>query len=469
MNVLTKLFVFAGVFLAPSVSIGEVVFQNDEYIHLGDEEITNWSELYGRCVALELPEIQHSRIMEVQFKPYALERAFIQYNEVVHPIDLGEARSNYWGDEVKIPISIEQGAAKQNLLICAENMSADSSRLDYNDFMFKNLTISVLSRALYNPALINQEVIQDGNYIDISGIVTEQGDGFALNYADWYFNTLDEAQKKNLCNFDLYERRGINYCIGFFSEHIARNGEESVGSNLRREIEQLTEESFSKEFAYVRDSYCEITPYLSTFERGVGMYPSTEVFGNNSDGMVNMHISECSPYIEALSELIQDARMVSETNVSFILNEVRSNADSNPRFVVGKPGADEGFFWLEGKKLDSLQALQIPADIRAGSVRNFSTIGFWGYVTTYSDEGYRVVAELCTSPPGQVCTNTVPAIFAPQPNPAIPNKEEKFLEDARGFVRRAVEEQRGIYVLGFTGVFANTGEFYVDVQEWYTF
>ena len=314
----------------------------------------------------------------------------------------------------------------------------------------------------------------DGNYqkpkkaqniIDISELVMAETAGFPYKFADYYVNNLDNIRKDTLCDLDLYVRRGIDYCFGFLSIYTQSLGKDNVSLDLQNAVSELSKDNFAKEFKLARDSYCRIPQSKSTFENGVEDYPTKEKFGKNAKMVADGYLAECGPDIEALSTIVGEARLLNETDIPQIFEKVNVAFEANPIFIPGKIGFDEGFYWLDDQKLTSSMALEIPAGIRAGEIKRWSGIGFWGYIDDYTDEGNRIFAKLCTSSQ-QPCPQPVSAIFAGQPNPAFPNAALEFMSKARSFLKRSMSNKRTVQLNGFTSVFSNTGGFYIDVQNW---
>lgn len=133
--------------LTPTYSLSKTVFSTNQTVHIGDEDISSWSDLFGQCVNIDLPRVDVNHQLEVTFEPYGIESAYLQYDGKNYKIKSqtpksGKKRPNYWGAASQVSIKLPSGSDAQKLYICANNISDDPSKVDYDDFMIRAINVA---------------------------------------------------------------------------------------------------------------------------------------------------------------------------------------------------------------------------------------------------------------------------------------------------------------------------------------
>ena len=114
-------------------------------IHLGDERISAWTSLHGRCYAVSFPaQLSDSRIA-ITFEPYGVEKASAYdargYSYSLPPQKVVSGRRpNYWGERQEIILQSGATVTDTEVLMCSEKI--DDS--DYDDLMIRNVTSWIL-------------------------------------------------------------------------------------------------------------------------------------------------------------------------------------------------------------------------------------------------------------------------------------------------------------------------------------
>ena len=131
-----------------SIYKSKVVFRRNDQVHIGDEKISKWSRLYGACVNVDLPDVAQGDQVIFSFRPYGLEKATINFlndKKFLTPqVPLkGKKRPNYWGQENNISFTATQDARSPAIEICAQNVAGRGQRVDYDDFMIRDLLVKV--------------------------------------------------------------------------------------------------------------------------------------------------------------------------------------------------------------------------------------------------------------------------------------------------------------------------------------
>ena len=100
-NGFVLLMALAVMFSIPRLALSqEIIFQTYEQIHIGDENIGGWPNVYGQCVQLPLGAITIGEQIEFSYMPYGLENAYIRFAGTELRLapqvpNLGQKRPNY--------------------------------------------------------------------------------------------------------------------------------------------------------------------------------------------------------------------------------------------------------------------------------------------------------------------------------------------------------------------------------------
>lgn len=124
----------------------QVVFQTNEKVHVGDEEISSWSPLYGQCVTVNLPEVAQEDRVAFYYRPYGVENATVSFMGMMQEMPTqrlrnGKKRPNYWGDQARINFTAPHATGNAEIKVCANNVSETSNKLDYDDFMIMEIVV----------------------------------------------------------------------------------------------------------------------------------------------------------------------------------------------------------------------------------------------------------------------------------------------------------------------------------------
>ena len=132
--------------LPKAIFAQELLFQNFEQIHIGDENIGGWPNVYGSCVNLPLGPINNGDRIEITYIPYGLENAFIRFGSTELRLapqmpNPGQKRPNYWGSMNSVAITSNENMLSGLLDICSDNVKIGSGQVDYDDFMISSITV----------------------------------------------------------------------------------------------------------------------------------------------------------------------------------------------------------------------------------------------------------------------------------------------------------------------------------------
>lgn len=110
--------------------------------HLGDEDVSSWPPLVGRCFSFELPAIVAGGTFAFTIEPYGLERAFFRFADgsefdIPSQAVISGSRPNYWGESNGLSFDFPSGSLSEMVAICSDQLDAS----DYDDFMFRNLEV----------------------------------------------------------------------------------------------------------------------------------------------------------------------------------------------------------------------------------------------------------------------------------------------------------------------------------------
>ena len=109
-------------------------------VHLGDEEIKNWTPLLGECLQIEFPSMRAGGKVGLTYEPYGLESAYVSLpwgESFILPTQeiLSGRRPNYWGEQVGVSFDIFDDVGPAKAAICSNFL--DPSDLD--DLMLRNV------------------------------------------------------------------------------------------------------------------------------------------------------------------------------------------------------------------------------------------------------------------------------------------------------------------------------------------
>ena len=141
------IFILAILGVPRAIFAQELLFRNFEKIHIGDENISGWPNVYGLCVNLPLGPINNGDKIEIIYIPYGLENAFIRFGATELRLapqvpNHGQKRPNYWGSMNSVAITSNENMLSGFLDICSDNVKIGSGQVDYDDFMISSITVS---------------------------------------------------------------------------------------------------------------------------------------------------------------------------------------------------------------------------------------------------------------------------------------------------------------------------------------
>jgi len=140
--------VLAAMLSVPRLALSQgIIFQTYEQIHIGDENIGGWPNVYGQCVQLPLGAITIGEQIEFSYMPYGLENAYIRFAGTELRLapqvpNLGQKRPNYWGAIASVSLISNENKSNGSIDICSENVKIGSGQIDYDDFMISSITVS---------------------------------------------------------------------------------------------------------------------------------------------------------------------------------------------------------------------------------------------------------------------------------------------------------------------------------------
>lgn len=173
----------------------EILFQTYEQIHIGDEDIGGWPNVYGQCVQLQLGSINKGDQIELSYMPYGLENAYIRFAGTELRLapqvpNLGQKRPNYWGEMASVSVTSNENRSSGSIDICSENVKIGSGKIDYDDFMISSVT--VYRNAKINSNLGAQTDIQKiQNYFESALGVDAESVQVSLLEAGLYLGEID--------------------------------------------------------------------------------------------------------------------------------------------------------------------------------------------------------------------------------------------------------------------------------------
>jgi len=138
--------------VVPGMASSEVVFQTNEKVHVGDEEISSWSPLYGSCVTITLPDVEQGDQVAFYYRPYGVENAQVSFMGMTRLMPAqrpqpGKKRPNYWGEMTRMDFTAPSAGSKPLIEVCAENVSETRQKVDFDDFMMTELVVERIASA----------------------------------------------------------------------------------------------------------------------------------------------------------------------------------------------------------------------------------------------------------------------------------------------------------------------------------
>ena len=179
----------------------EVLFQTFGQIHIGDEDINGWPSISGRCVKLSLGSVKKGDQIELNYRPYGLENAFIRFaggelRLAPQKPNTGQKRPNYWGRLASVSAISNTSTPNAALEICSENVKFGSGQIDYDDFMISNVTVSKYSNISKNSVEVT-EIQKIQHYFEEALGVDAENVQLSLLEAGLYLGEIDGVWNKS--------------------------------------------------------------------------------------------------------------------------------------------------------------------------------------------------------------------------------------------------------------------------------
>lgn len=314
----------------------EIIFQTFGQIHVGDENIRGWPIISGRCFEISLGAINKGDQIELNYRPYGLENAFIRLGGAELRLtpqtpSPGQKRPNYWGGGASISVISNKSTPNGDLEICSENVKIGSGQIDYDDFMVSNITV-------YKYADISNN---SGNLTDIQKI---------QNYFEEALGVDAESVQLSLLEAGLY----LGEIDGVWSKPTRQAFVNALDWHYSRagSVDLSTERAFYDLVEFIRNSFFDEDSGLARWPTGSSFVLSAMAHRDFNIALNNMKIID-----QKLANYgyPKRARVVSAKNGWFVVAAgIYTNSGCEQKSIIFKraaliPGdsycAPENKFW----------------------------------------------------------------------------------------------------------------------------